>query len=144
MGAKLYVDGMNSLDHAERNFITRSAATILAAPDIDFEWFQRQFQIFKLRNEYTTVYCGTDMALLTSGAVHLARRLGFCGDGEIRPTAPEEMVRVTGRFKDTFRHSYFLSATEMIDDMKAVLFRDERRLNPAESIEVPTRKLNLQ
>jgi hypothetical protein len=33
---------------------------------------------------------------------------------------------------------------EMIDDMKTVLFRDEHRLNPLESIEIPSRKLNLQ
>jgi esterase/lipase superfamily enzyme len=110
MGARLYADGVNLLDKNERSFLTRSAATILAAPDVDFVGFQKRFQIFKLRNEYTTVYCGIDIALVGSGVIHGGRRLGFYNDTEMVPTAPEEMVRVTGKFRDTWRHSYFLSS----------------------------------
>ncbi|HTZ66363.1 MAG TPA: alpha/beta hydrolase [Roseiarcus sp.] len=144
MGARLYADGVNLLDQNEHSFVTRSTATILAAPDVDFAQFQKRFGVFKLRNEYTTVYCGIDIALSLSWLYHGGRRLGFCSDGEIKPTAPEEMVLVTGRFRDTWRHSYFLSAPEMIDDMKSVIFKDERRLNPLESLEVPSRKLDLR
>ena len=144
MGARLYVDGMESIIKGTHNFSISSMSTILAAPDVEVDSFQTQFDFFKLANLYTTVYCGYDFALQFSGVVHGGRRLGYCTDSDVATTAPEEMVRVKGRFYDVWRHSYFLSSPQMISDMRAVLFRGEHRLNSREGLRVPSRDLELK
>jgi hypothetical protein len=144
MGARLYTDGIMSWFEREHRIPISSKATILAAPDIDLATFQRQVGTFKLMNEYTTVYCGKDIALALSAFQHLSPRLGYCGDAEMTPTAPEELVRVTGNFNDTWRHSYFLSSPQMISDMTSVLYKDERKIYSREVPEIPSRTLTLK
>jgi esterase/lipase superfamily enzyme len=143
MGARLYADGVESMTNHNNNSATM-LATILAAPDVDNEVFKQRFKAFQVWNSATTVYCAEDRALKISGLVHWDRRLGYCRVDDPNSTTPEEFVRITGKVKDTWRHSYFLSAPEMIYDMKSVLSNGENDSETRGAKEFPPRTLELR
>jgi Alpha/beta hydrolase of unknown function (DUF900) len=144
MGARLYTDGLRLMQSNNDPTAAKTFTAILAAPDIDNDNFNNQLSFFLNMNHYTTVYCAEDWALKSSGIVHWDKRLGYCKSDEPRLGAPEEIVRVTGKFKDTWRHSYFLSAPEMIYDMKAALSKGEGNHYTQGTKEIPARVLELQ
>ena len=144
MGARLYNDSVRNMVSNGGPFQGKVPATILAAPDVDSDSFLKGFNLFRETNHLTTVYCGDDNALRLSGVDHWDRRLGYCKISDTKPIAPEALVRVTGKFKDTWHHSYFLSAPEMIHDMNDVLSRGEQNGNiDDERTDIPVRNLEL-
>jgi esterase/lipase superfamily enzyme len=144
MGARLYNDSIDTMVYKGGLSQGKAPSTILAAPDVDGDLFLKQFNLFSAMNHLTTVYCGDDNALRLSGIDHWDRRLGYCINSEKKTSGPEALVRVIGRFKDTWHHSYFLSSPEMIYDMNNVLSKGEHAEDKkGEIVQIPPRDLEL-
>ncbi len=133
MGAKLYNDGValtaeTALAVRESSGLSTPAGPRVAfvAPDIDQDAFQAKIADFNRVNAALSVYCTFDIALDLSRLHNGNVRLGFCGTDQTLPKSPEEMIQVKGHIQDTWRHSYFLSAPEMIQDIRDVFSRQPR------------------
>jgi hypothetical protein len=64
------------------------------------------------------VYCSLDRALALSRSVNQSDdRLGYCTP-PVDPMLGVDVVSVKGLIQDFVRHSYYLSATEILDDIE--------------------------
>jgi esterase/lipase superfamily enzyme len=94
-------------------------ALVLAAPDISKQEFNDSLRpaliLSKMR---LVVYCSLDRALALSRAVNQSDdRLGYCTP-PVDPMLGVDVVSVKGLIQDFVRHSYYLSATEILDDIE--------------------------
>ncbi len=130
MGAKLFLDTItSSIQEFGKNSTIQSEllSVILAAPDVSKnEFVSKMNSLFSNSFKSVTVYCSDYRALLASEVLNNSDiRLGYCDapslSAGLRPSAGLRIVAVSGKIADFARHSYFLSAPELLKDMKAVL-----------------------
>jgi hypothetical protein len=69
------------------------------------------------------VYCSLDLALEVSQAFNNSdARLGYCGlDVQPHAMSGVDLVAVTGAIEGFARHSYYLSAVSIFDDIQKAL-----------------------
>jgi esterase/lipase superfamily enzyme len=92
-------------------------AAVLAAPDISSTEFTSLLKQSLLQTvPKVVVYCSNDRALRLSMGVNFGdERLGYC-TGK-KTVSGVDVVSVQGQIADFTRHSYYLSAPKILDDM---------------------------
>jgi esterase/lipase superfamily enzyme len=97
-------------------------ALILAAPDISTKEFDDSLRPkINSPNTRITIYCLDDWMLIASRGYHRSdERLGYCK--EAKPMMQGiDLVILKGSVADFGRHSYYLSAIEVLDDIGRIL-----------------------
>lgn len=144
MGARLYVNALHAMHATRSKILINIDVAVLAAPDVaksDFENMLNEIPIF---TDNFTIYCAADVALLFSEALHGQTPLGECKSKKPDGPSPQQMVRVSGKMSDPFRHSYFLSARELIDDISNVFKLADSHPGPSRSTFYQMRSIELK
>lgn len=93
-------------------------AIVLAAPDISTDAFDATLRPQLVRPERRVViYCSSDWALFVSRGFNKSDdRLGYCPETK-KGMQGVDVVHVRGQIEDFARHSYYLTAVGMLDDI---------------------------
>ena len=118
MGSKLFFDLFeNSISQGAKLEINK---LILAAADLKTQSFESRASHWSSLAFRPFAYCAFDYLLEASReVVHHVPRLGLC---ELSAPMVKDtvMIKVEGPMTDKYRHSYYVGASEMIEDMKAI------------------------
>jgi esterase/lipase superfamily enzyme len=95
---------------------------ILAAPDINEQYFRRVAALYPQLSVRTTLYvCAADRALEASSVGHSNIRIGYCPPVTVVPGI--DTIEATNVSLDLLGHSYYASAASVLHDM-FLLLRD--------------------
>jgi esterase/lipase superfamily enzyme len=93
---------------------------ILAAPDIDAEYFRTVANAYPRLSRRTTLYvCSADRALQISGVTHANVRIGYCPPVTVVPGI--DTIEATNVNLDRLGHSYYAEAATVLNDMYILL-----------------------
>jgi esterase/lipase superfamily enzyme len=97
-------------------------AVIFAAPDISTKEFDVSLRPQIIRaDRWLAVYCAYDRALSISQRYNGSdERLGYCPMARPTLLAGIDRVHVEGDFDDLVHHSYFLSSSQVLEDIQKV------------------------
>ena len=93
---------------------------ILAAPDINEQYFRRVASLYPQLSARTTLYvCAGDRAMQASGAGHDNMRIGYCPP--VTVVSGIDTIEATNVSLDLLGHGYYAAATSVLYDMFILL-----------------------